>query len=107
MTDIEVIEIGVGDTVELAYDPADDLVGAEVISISGEVPTNLGQSYTHTQSAPANPWLIFHTLPFTPAGVRIADQDGNRLYPQRESYPAQNRVRLDFTRPVAGTAYLS
>lgn len=40
MSDIEVIEIGVGATVELAYDPVDELAGAEVTSVSSQLPSS-------------------------------------------------------------------
>jgi len=109
MGDIEVVEIGTGHELVLAYEPGDPLEGAEIVSVSSTAPpsTGGGQSYTYTQDTPSSVWLILHPLPFTPSGIRVNGPDGARLYPRRESYPATGRVRLDFTRPVAGTAYLS
>lgn len=109
MTDIEVVELVTEQPVLLVYEPGDPLAGAEIVSVSTVPPPSSGggQSHTYTQATPASVWLIVHPLPFTPSGIRVTGPDGGRLYPRRESYPASGRVRLDFTRPVAGTAYLS
>lgn len=67
-----------------------------------------GRAHTHVQAVPSTIWPIMHELPFLPAGLVVTSPDGSRrLYPQRVSYPAPGRVRLDFTRPVPGIAYLS
>lgn len=109
MSDIEVVEIGSGNEVVLAYEPNDPLKDAEIISVStSSLPGEAsGESYTYHQNLDSAVWLIVHPLPFTPSGIRIVNSNGARMYPTRESYPATGRVRLDFTRPVSGTAYLS
>ena len=108
-TNVEVVEIGSGDQVVLAFEPDDPLQGAEIISVSSQsLPGEFaGESFTYNQTTQSNIWLIVHPLPFTPSGIRVVNSAGARMYPTRESYPATGRVRLDFTRPVSGTAYLS
>lgn len=64
-------------------------------------------AFRHQQPVAVEIWLIAHDLAFVPSGVRVLGDDGRRLYPQREVHPAPGRTRLEFTRPVSGTADLS
>jgi hypothetical protein len=110
MTDsVEVIEIGQGSVVELAYEPVDELAGAEVISVHGELLPGVGQGHTHRQLSADNPWVIDHNLGFAPGGITLLDSDGSEIEGD-PSYPLPtSRVVITFPYgiTVSGVAYLS
>jgi hypothetical protein len=62
--------------------------------------------YTYVQPTPALVWTIVHNLGYRPAGIQIV----NTTAPAASgfvSYPDENTVRLTFSAPTSGTAYLS
>lgn len=63
-------------------------------------------SYVYTQSAPATVWLIVHNLNFYPAGVTVLDSADQEIVGE-VTYPTVNSVRIEFSAPVSGVAYLS
>lgn len=69
-------------------------------------PTPPPLAYRHAQSVAATTWSIQHNLGFYPAGVRAEDGSGAGMAAQ-VSYVDIDSVRLTFTAPVTGTAYLS
>jgi hypothetical protein len=64
------------------------------------------EAYTFTQATPQQVWVITHGLGFRPAGVRVVDSTGTDVI-GAVSYPSINVVRIDFSYPVSGIAYLS
>lgn len=65
-----------------------------------------GGSFTYAQATPSMVWVITHDLDYSPAGVVAVDSAGTQVEGM-VSYPAANQVRIDFSVPFAGTAYLS
>jgi hypothetical protein len=65
-----------------------------------------GGSFVYDQATASMVWVITHDLAYRPAGVRIVDSAGTEVEGM-VSYPADNQVRIDFSVPFAGTAYLS
>lgn len=63
-------------------------------------------SYVHVQTTPAQVWTITHTLGFYPGGITVLDSASQEIVGE-VSYPATNIVRIEFSAPVSGTAYLS
>lgn len=75
---------------------------------SGEVDvtiTALPQAYTHTQGAPANPWVITHNLGFRP-NVIVIDSGGS-VVEGDITYPTVNQMQIAFSGAFSGVAYLS
>jgi hypothetical protein len=69
-------------------------------------PGTSGGSFTYEQMTASTVWLITHTLGYRPAGVVTVDSAGTQVE-GIVSYPADNQVRIDFSVPFAGRAYLS
>lgn len=65
-----------------------------------------GGSFTHEQMTPSMAWIIVHTLGYRPAGVVTVDSAGTQVE-GIISYPADDQVRIDFSVPFSGRAYLS
>lgn len=82
-------------------------VGVLSRTVAGASAEFRAASYHHDQSVAVEQWLIAHDLPFTPSGVVVTGDAGQQLYPLRIAHPGVGRTRLEFTRPVAGTAELS
>lgn len=62
--------------------------------------------YKHVQSSPLSVWTIAHPLGYEPAGVRVIQTTNEEIYGS-VSYPNPNTVRIAFSAPTAGIAYLS
>lgn len=77
-----------------------------VENLPGPPTPGIGGSYVHTQAVAAAVWTITHTLGFIPGGVQIVDSTGHEIEGE-VTYPAPNIVRIEFSEPVAGVAYLS
>jgi hypothetical protein len=65
-----------------------------------------GGSYVYVQSVAAAVWTIVHPLGFRPGGVQVLNSLGQEVVGE-VTYPDINTVRIAFSGPVAGTAYLS
>lgn len=63
-------------------------------------------SYRHVQNVAAQVWTIVHNLGFYPGGVTVEDSTGTEIGGE-VSYPDINTVRLEFSGPISGVAYLS
>lgn len=68
--------------------------------------TTTAEAYTYIQSTANAVWVITHDLGYEPGGVRVVDTTGAEII-GAVSYPSVNVVRVDFSYPVAGVAYLS
>lgn len=64
------------------------------------------EAFRYVQNAPIALWTIVHNLGFYPAGIRIEDSAGQEASAE-VSYPDISTVRLEFSEPMAGVAYLS
>lgn len=64
-------------------------------------------SFEFTQNVPSTVWIITHNLGFNPAGILVLDAFGNQV----EAIPTYTKnnttLRLEFSSPVSGTAFLS
>jgi len=69
-------------------------------------PAPAKHSFRFVQNAPIALWTIVHNLGFYPAGIRIEDSAGQEASAE-VSYPDISTVRLEFSAPMAGVAYLS
>lgn len=63
-------------------------------------------AHHHDQTVPVDRWLIAHGLPFTPSGMQIVGDQGQRIFP-RDVVHTPGQTRIEFAYPVAGTADLS
>src|SRR5882724_8236023 len=63
------------------------------------------QAVVFTQGAPANPWVINHTLGFYP-NVTVVDSGGS-VVEGDVTYPSASQVQVAFAGAFAGAAYLS
>jgi hypothetical protein len=63
-------------------------------------------SFVYQQTTPAAVWEITHPLGFYPGGVQVLDSAGQEVV-GLVTYPAVNVVRIEFSAPVSGVAYLS
>jgi len=61
--------------------------------------------YEHTQSTAAARWTIAHLLHYDPA-VRVMNTTGNTVH-GAVTYLDDDNLIIDFSEPIAGTAYLS
>ncbi len=68
--------------------------------------TPLRLAYRHRQDLPALVWTIAHGLGFRPAGVQVADEEGNPVE-GAIAHPDLNTTQIHFEVPIAGTADLS
>jgi len=66
-------------------------------------PNNLGQ--IHVQLAPSTQWDIVHTLPFVP-NIVVVDLEGESVEGFCE-YLDEKNIRMTFSEPLSGKAYLS
>lgn len=89
-----------------------DADGEEEVNLASLTPVEASvgtvvAGYTHHQTSGSAFWIIDHNLGFDPAGILVIDAEGDRQWPQI-TYPiTKQRVRLDFSEAVTGTAYLS
>jgi len=67
-------------------------------------PNDLG--FVYTQTIPELVWTIVHPLGFSPGGVMVVDNLGQEVAGVI-SYPSANTVRIEFSAPTSGVAYLS
>jgi len=61
--------------------------------------------YEHHQDIAATHWTIAHLLHYEPQ-VRVVNTGGNTVR-GAVSYPDNDNLTIDFSEPIAGTAYLS
>lgn len=82
---------------------------SRVITIrdGGIVGANRPLSYKHTQTTPAQVWLVQHNLGFDPGGVIIFNNAVEEIVEEQRTYPNSSALILSFPEPVAGTVYLS
>jgi hypothetical protein len=71
--------------------------------IYGEV--GVAGYYQHDQPTPSTRWTINHLLHYQPQ-VRVENTTGNTVRGSVD-YPTIDTVTIDFSEPIAGTAYLS
>ena len=62
-------------------------------------------SFTYTQTTPANIWIVSHNLSFRP-NVTITDTNGNEIEASI-TYISNATVQIEFSQPVAGNVYFS
>ena len=62
-------------------------------------------AYTHFQSVPTTVWVIDHPLTFVP-NIIVIDSAGTRVFGSEEVI-SPTRIRVTFSYPFSGTAYLS
>jgi hypothetical protein len=60
----------------------------------------------HDQSVAAAEWLVDHNLGSPPSAVRVVDTSGRTVMGEVTDETV-NRVRLNFTAPFSGKAYVS
>jgi hypothetical protein len=72
----------------------------------GEPGDVLEFGHRHEQTIAAAVWNVFHPLSFTPAGVHVIESTGEPLLGV-VTYPAAGHVRIEFSAPCSGVAYLS
>jgi hypothetical protein len=64
--------------------------------------------YTHTQNIASAVWTIDHTLGYKPAGVAVVESTGDPIFGAVEyPSPVDTTVKITFTSPCSGVAYLS
>jgi len=62
--------------------------------------------YVHEQAEPSINWIIEHNLGFVPGNQLVTDLDGNEI--EGVTRPLDNNtLRIEFSEPIAGWAYLS
>ena len=62
--------------------------------------------YVHEQTTPSTVWEITHNLGFVPGNELITDLDGNEI--EGVTRPLDNNtIRIEFSEPVSGLAYIS
>lgn len=81
---------------------------ANVVTVGRQGPSGppgLDAHFTFTQNAPATTWAVTHNLGKYPA-VAVVDSAGTAVLGQI-TYLDPASLRLDFTAPFSGTAYLN
>lgn len=66
----------------------------------------LATRYEFTQANPSLVWIINHPLGYRPAGIRVIETTNQEIYGSVD-YPSVSQVRITFSAPTAGMAYLS
>jgi len=62
--------------------------------------------YVHEQATPSAVWEIVHNLGFVPGSELLTDLEGNEI--EGVTRPIDNNtIRIEFSEPIAGWAYLS
>lgn len=69
------------------------------------IPGLSGANYVHDQMAAADSWVIDHMLNRFPS-ITVVDSAGSVVYGD-EVYETPNRVRLNFSVPFSGKAFLN
>lgn len=94
MTDAEVVQV-------IVHSAPD--VEVRVDGLSGSAPSDF--AYHHIQGASSDLWEIGHGLGFYP-NVTVMDSAGSTVEGELE-HISQYRLRLTFSAPISGNAYLS
>lgn len=68
-------------------------------------PEASGSAHTHTQGVSADSWTIQHNMGKYPS-VTVVDSAGTQVNGIVE-YSSENTVKVSFTAPFSGTAYLN
>jgi hypothetical protein len=71
----------------------------------GKTGTGSDANFTFSQNSPASVWLISHPLPKNPS-VSVVDTSGTQVH-GTVSYPSASQIRIEFSAPFSGKAYLN